>query len=212
MLRASSRSKTMKLRQQATSAMTLVCLPTLLFGVFALDLSLLFCPLLASSLSYCMKLLGSNVGEGLQLRTTKRVLKSNEECRVSNHPLADDQEKERFIVRRRESLNYLSCDRDFSLTYHFFFRYTRTFWYLLGFLGFEGCWRYKDEIEAPAILSVKDCDGTSLSPNVARRTLGVRLAPDGNNEDEVKHLRGVAEKWKDHIRTGHLNDTKLGTR
>ena len=142
--------------------------------------------------------------KGLQLRTTKRVLKSNEECRVSNHPLADDQDKERFIVRRRESLNYLSCDRDFSLTYHFFFRYTRTFWYLLGFLWFEGCWRYKDEIEAPAILSVKDCDGTSLSPNVARRTLGVRLAPDGNNEDEVKHLRGVAEKWKDHIRTGHL--------
>jgi hypothetical protein len=34
--------------------------------------------------------------------------------------------------------------------------------------------------------------------------LGVRLAPDGNNEDKVKHLRGVAEKWKDHIRTGHL--------
>jgi hypothetical protein len=35
--------------------------------------------------------------------------------------------------------------------------------------------------------------------------LGVlRLAPDGNNEDKVKHLRGVAEKWKDHIRTEHL--------
>jgi hypothetical protein len=85
----------------------------------------------------------------------------------------------------------------------------KSFWYLLGFLWFEGCWRYKDEIEAPAILSVKDCDGTvveleRLSPNVARRTLGVRLAPDGNNEDEVKHLRGVAEKWKDSIRTGHL--------
>jgi hypothetical protein len=37
---------------------------------------------------------------------------------MSNHPLADDQDKERFIVRRRESLNYLSCDRDVSLTYH----------------------------------------------------------------------------------------------
>jgi hypothetical protein len=85
----------------------------------------------------------------------------------------------------------------------------KSFWYLLGFLWIEGCWRYKDEIEAPAILSVRDCDGTvveleRLPPNVARRTLGVRLAPDGNNEDEVKHLRGVAEKWKDHIRTGHL--------
>jgi hypothetical protein len=94
----------------------------------------------------------------------------------------------------------------------------KSFWYLLGFLlWIEGCWRYKDEIEAPAILSVRDCDGTvveleRLPPNIARRTLGVRLAPDGKNEDEVKHLRGVAEKWKDHIRTGHFNATKLGTR
>ena len=161
--------------------MTIVCLPTLLLGVFALDLSLLFSPsrVFAVLLYEALGKQRRTSVKGSQLRTTKRVLKSNEECRVSNHPLADDQEKERFIVRRRESLNYLSCDRDFSLTYHFFFRYTRTFWY---------------------------------SPNVARRTLGVRLAPDGNNEDEVKHLRGVAEKWKDHIRTGHLNDTKLGTR
>jgi hypothetical protein len=39
-----SRSKAKLLRQQATSAMTIVCLPTLLLGVFALDSSLLFSP------------------------------------------------------------------------------------------------------------------------------------------------------------------------
>jgi hypothetical protein len=43
-----------------------------------------------------------------------------------------------------------------------------------------------------------------LPPDEARRTLGVRLAPNGNNHDKVKHLRGVAMQLKEHIRTGHL--------
>jgi hypothetical protein len=36
---------------------------------------------------------------------------------VSNHPLADDQDRKRFIVRRRESLNYLSRDRESHISF-----------------------------------------------------------------------------------------------
>jgi hypothetical protein len=73
----------------------------------------------------------------------------------------------------------------------------------------EGKWQYEDEQMAPASLSVKDCDGNRvqlerLPPHVARRTLGVRLAPDGNNKEEVAYLRGIAEKWNAYTRAGHL--------
>jgi hypothetical protein len=59
------------------------------------------------------------------------------------------------------------------------------------------------------MLSVRNSDGNivnleRLPPHVAHRTLGVRIAPDGNNVDEVTHLQGIAEKWKEHMRTGHL--------
>ena len=87
---------------------------------------------------------------------------------------------------------------------------SKSFWYLIGFKWHEGCWAYKDDAEAPAMLSVRDSDGNivnleRLPPHVAHRTLGVCLAPDGNNMDEVAHLRGIAEKWKEHIRMGHLH-------
>jgi len=34
-----------------------------------------------------------------------------------------------------------------------------------------------------------------LTPAEARRTLGVRLAPDGNNRDEFQHLMDTARSW-----------------
>lgn len=85
----------------------------------------------------------------------------------------------------------------------------KSFWYLIGFQWHEGQWAYKEMDDAPAVLSVKDCDGhivqlERLPPNAARRTLGVRLAPDGNNVDEIKHLQSIAETWKAHVHTGHL--------
>jgi hypothetical protein len=92
----------------------------------------------------------------------------------------------------------------------------KSFWYLIGFKWTEGHWKNKNEEDAPAILTVHDSDGKAiqlerLPPHIARRTLGVRLAPDGNNSDEIKHLQSIAERWKDHIRTGHLHDMKPGT-
>ena len=35
----------------------------------------------------------------------------------------------------------------------------KSFWYLVGFKWHEGQWAYKDEDDAPAVLSVKDSDG-----------------------------------------------------
>jgi hypothetical protein len=88
---------------------------------------------------------------------------------------------------------------------------TKSFWYLIGFKWHEGCWEYKDETEAPmTLIMVPDCNGTvvqleCLPPHAAHHTLGVRLAPDGNNTDEVKHLWTIVDRWKEHIVcTGHL--------
>jgi len=38
-----------------------------------------------------------------------------------------------------------------------------------------------------------------LPPSEAQRTLGVRLAPDGNNADEFQHLLDVAQSWNTSI-------------
>lgn len=67
----------------------------------------------------------------------------------------------------------------------------------------------KEVEEAPMVLSVKDCDGQvvqleCLPPNMARCTLGIHLSPDGNNVNEIKYLHSIAEKWKAHICTRHL--------
>jgi hypothetical protein len=86
----------------------------------------------------------------------------------------------------------------------------KSFWYLIGFQWTAGIWRYKDEEKAPATLSVKDCDGqriqlACLSPDAAHRTLGMRLAPDGNNKAEIEYLHSIAEKWSADIHAaGHL--------
>jgi hypothetical protein len=37
-----------------------------------------------------------------------------------------------------------------------------------------------------------------------RRTLGVRLAPDGNNQEEYKYLKEQCDEWADRMRSGML--------
>jgi hypothetical protein len=65
------------------------------------------------------------------------------------------------------------------------------------------------EIEVPAQLCVRDCDGNiaaleRLSVSDARRTLGIKLASDGNDQAQFHKLLDVANTWKEHIRAGHL--------
>ena len=85
----------------------------------------------------------------------------------------------------------------------------KSHWYLIDFAWEKGNWRYKTITESPAKLQIRDCAGTikileRLEMNDARRTLGVRLAPDGNNKEEVKFLKQRVVDWADRIRTGHL--------
>ncbi len=58
-------------------------------------------------------------------------------------------------------------------------------------------------------MTVQDSQGVlrqleRLEPSEARRTLGVRLAPDGNNRAEFEHLQEISAQWADRIRTGFL--------
>jgi hypothetical protein len=43
-----------------------------------------------------------------------------------------------------------------------------------------------------------------VAPTTGLRTLGIRLAPDGNNCDELQYLTDKANLWKDRIRNGTL--------
>lgn len=44
-----------------------------------------------------------------------------------------------------------------------------------------------------------------FSSHFAKETLGVHLAPDGNNKTTLKRLKLKTEAWKENIHVGHLN-------
>jgi hypothetical protein len=86
---------------------------------------------------------------------------------------------------------------------------SKTYWYLMDYKWREGEWRYSTETECPAVLTVRDCNGQlqtldRLSPSEARRTLGVYLAPDGNQREQVRVMHEKSKQWAERIRTGHL--------
>ena len=86
----------------------------------------------------------------------------------------------------------------------------KSHWYLIKFLwDARGKVRYATPTEEPATLRVKGPDGVTqtlqrLHPKEARRTLGVRLSLDGNNNDEVQYRLTQAHSWADSVRTGRL--------
>ena len=87
---------------------------------------------------------------------------------------------------------------------------SKSHWYLIKFLwDAQGRMRYATIKDTPATLSVRGPDNTvqpleRLDPHEARRTLGVRLAVDGNNKAEMEHRRQEALNWADALRTGRL--------
>ena len=86
----------------------------------------------------------------------------------------------------------------------------KSHWYLIKFCwDSEGCMRYATCNDEPATLSVRGPDGqtkslTRLEPSEARRTLGVRLALDGNNKAEFQFRLTQVKLWSDALRTGRL--------
>jgi len=84
----------------------------------------------------------------------------------------------------------------------------KCFWYLISF-EFQGSkWHY-DKQRAPQPIEVRNADGQKtvipqLPVTEARRTLGVRLAPDGNNQAELEHLMTTATQWFTAMKAGRL--------
>jgi hypothetical protein len=89
----------------------------------------------------------------------------------------------------------------------------KSHWYLIDFKWSQGNWKYKTEVDAPAQLRVRDCDGNvapfeRLSVTEARQTLGVKLAPDGNNQAQFTKLRDAVNKGLEGADTVRTSPTK----
>jgi len=85
----------------------------------------------------------------------------------------------------------------------------KCFWYLINFTWVKDRWQYAKWKDQERTLSIPSSDGTKimiprLDTSKARRTLGVWLAPDGNNQAEYQHLRDETLRWKNHMITSNL--------
>ena len=85
----------------------------------------------------------------------------------------------------------------------------KSHWYLVSFDWSGSQWTYNSTADTPYEVSVQDTDGIRIPlPRMdcseATMTLGVFLAPDGNNDAAVTHLRNKTEEWQEQIRTSHL--------
>ena len=86
----------------------------------------------------------------------------------------------------------------------------KCWWWLIEFVWKEGEWSYLDADDSDEPLLVRDRDGQChaverLNPSDAKKTLGVWLAPDGNNIEAVEKLTAVADNWASRVRSGHLS-------
>jgi len=80
----------------------------------------------------------------------------------------------------------------------------KCFWYLIDFQWEHNRWKYAKWKDNDRDLSISRKDGTKVKiPRLdtweACCTLGVCLAPDGNNEAEYAHLCEEALQWKNHM-------------
>ena len=84
----------------------------------------------------------------------------------------------------------------------------KTYFYDIDFQWKQGIWRYAAFDENHKI-TMLDSEGRrvelkQIPVDKGTRTLGVILAPDGNNADQVAVLVEKAEQWAELITTGHL--------
>ena len=77
----------------------------------------------------------------------------------------------------------------------------------------NGLWEYKSSKEINFHFNVKDhmdiiTPLEKLNPTIGKETLGVFLAPDGNNNEMLQQLRNKSDKWAQSIIKGHLSPTE----
>ena len=77
--------------------------------------------------------------------------------------------------------------------------------------GFEpsGQWYYKHTDSITQRFTVRDHTGQrrdldKIEPDQGKETLGVLLAPDGNNTHAIEALTNKSEQWSEYVSTGHL--------
>ena len=85
----------------------------------------------------------------------------------------------------------------------------KSFWSLIDFTWKQGKWKYKKIKDTPWDIYVLDNhrQWTLLprtEPNIGSKTLGVILAPDGNNKQAWESLLDMASKWNEQVKTNHL--------
>jgi len=75
----------------------------------------------------------------------------------------------------------------------------KCFWYLLHPVWCKGKWVYSHGKDQHALMVVNDENSKviihRLSPLEASQSLGVHLAPDGNNMEEFMYLCATASQW-----------------
>jgi hypothetical protein len=86
----------------------------------------------------------------------------------------------------------------------------KTVWWLVSFKWSGTTWEYASIQDCPGELQVKDILNqrkiiTRMDACEAYETLGVSLAPDGNNEQQFKKMLLAATKWADGLRTGTIS-------
>jgi hypothetical protein len=86
----------------------------------------------------------------------------------------------------------------------------KSYWYLIHFTFTNNQWRYSSIEDTPAHLSIRDVSGHNrveldrLEVNEARETLGVFIAMDGSQEEQMEALLAKVLRWADRIRSGRL--------
>jgi hypothetical protein len=85
----------------------------------------------------------------------------------------------------------------------------KSHWYLVDFDWNNGNWSYKKPQKEDPPLMVRNSVGEfeeieRVDPSEARRTVGVRLAPDGNNVQELEYLHEQIAVWCDKMKSSRL--------
>ena len=85
----------------------------------------------------------------------------------------------------------------------------KSYWSQISFKEENGKWRYRTKRETGGDLRTRNKKGEigeleKLEPWEARTMLGVDLAPDGNEKEQIRKMENTAQRWADAVRTGQM--------